>query len=220
MFDLQTSDFQTHVLDSDLGDAIRAPSPSAPRVDPKTSGSTLFERRRADDFARELVALRGELHARALRLTRDVAAADDLVQDSIERALRFRAQFTPGTSLRSWAQTIVFTLFITGYRRRRREREAVRSLTVDPCAWTTNDSPSVEAAQRDLSPPMRRALDSLPKSFREVLLMVDVGDLSYRDAADALGVPIGTVMSRLHRARKQLAAAIQATPGHGDRIAA
>ena len=188
-----------------------------------TSGAVLFEGRRDDSFARDLVALRNELHARALRLTRDPAAADDLVQDSIERALRFRAQFTPGTSLRSWAQTIVFTLFITGYRRRRREREAVRSLTVDPCAWTAAEPMSVEGAQRDLSPTLRRALDSLPKAFRDVLMMVDVGDYSYRDAADALGVPIGTVMSRLHRARKQLAAAITPQPPHptsDDRLAA
>ena len=191
---------------------------------PPPSDAVLFEGRRRearrgdDSFARELVALRGELQARALRLTRDPAAADDLVQDSIERALRFRAQFTPGTSLRSWAQTIVFTLFITGYRRRRREREAVRSLTVDPCAWTAAEPMSVEGAQRDLSPTLRRALDGLPRAFREVIVMVDVGDFSYRDAADALGVPIGTVMSRLHRARKQLAAAIVVQPN--DKLAA
>ncbi|GAC1543093.1 MAG: RNA polymerase sigma factor SigR [Polyangiales bacterium] len=175
--------------------------------------AALFERVRGratpDTFARDLVALRPELTARAMRLTRNPAAAEDLVQDAIERALRFREQFTPGTSLRSWAQTIVFTLFITGYRRRRREREAVRSLTVDPCAWTAPDSASTEGAQRDLSPSLRRALDALPASFREVLLRVDVGEQSYRDAADALGVPIGTVMSRLHRARKQLAASLE-----------
>jgi len=213
MFDLREHRDEID-LDSD-------PDPTPP------SGAVLFEGKRADSFARDLVALRGELHARALRLTRDPAAADDLVQDSIERALRFRAQFTPGTSLRSWAQTIVFTLFITGYRRRRREREAVRSLTVDPCAWTAAEPMSVEGAQRDLSPTLRRALDSLPKTFRDVLMMVDVGDYSYRDAADALGVPIGTVMSRLHRARKQLAAAIAPqqppTPPHptsDDRLAA
>jgi RNA polymerase sigma-70 factor (ECF subfamily) len=177
-----------------------------------TSAAVLFERAAAsvskDTFARELVALRPELHARALRLTRNAALADDLVQDSIERALRFRAQFQPGTNLRSWAQTIVFSLFITGYRRRRRERDAVRVLTVDPCAWTAQDSFGLDASTLDLSPSLRRAVESLPPSFREVLMMVDVGEYSYRDAADALHVPIGTVMSRLHRARKQLASAL------------
>ena len=158
-----------------------------------------------DPFATQLLALRPDLRARALRLTRDDAAADDLVQDSIERALRFRAQFVAGTSLRSWAQTIVFSVFVTGYRRRRRERDAIRVLTVDPCAWTAPEhaAPDTKSA---LSPRVRAALDALPATFREVLLRVDVEEQSYRDAADALAVPIGTVMSRLHRARKQLAA--------------
>lgn len=171
-------------------------------------------------FARDLVALRPELHARALRLTRNAAQADDLVQDAVERALRFRSQFTPGTNLRSWAQTIVFSLFVTGYRRKRRERDAVRLLTVDPCAWTAQEGMSVEGLLSDLSPPTRRAVDALPPSFREVILLVDVADFSYRDAADALEIPIGTVMSRLHRARRQLAAMLGGTPNHDDKLAA
>jgi RNA polymerase sigma-70 factor (ECF subfamily) len=161
-----------------------------------------------DGFVRDLLAIRGDLHARALRLTRDPVAADDLVQDSIERALRFRAQFQPGTSLRSWAQTIVFSLFVTGYRRRRRERDAVKILAVDPCAWTERSIDSIDASTLELSPPVRRAVEALPRAFREVILLVDVGELSYRDAAESLGVPLGTVMSRLHRARKQLAASL------------
>jgi RNA polymerase sigma-70 factor (ECF subfamily) len=162
-------------------------------------------------FARALAALAPDLRARALRLCRDGAAADDLVQDAIERALRFRAQFQPGTNLRSWAQTIVFSVFVTGYRRRRREREAVRALTVDPCAWTLpegGDAHAVEASALEVSPPMRRALDTLPAAYREILMLVDVSELSYRDAAAHLRIPVGTVMSRLHRARKQLAGAL------------
>jgi RNA polymerase sigma-70 factor (ECF subfamily) len=174
---------------------------------------------RDDAFVRELIALRGDLYARALRLTRDAAQADDLVQDGIERALKFRAQFTPGTNLRSWAHTIVFSLFVTGYRRRRRERDAVRLLTGDPCAWTTQEGMSIEGMLSDLSPSIRRALDALPSSFRAVILLVDVADSSYRDAASALGIPIGTVMSRLHRARRQLAASLSST-GEERRLAA
>lgn len=161
-----------------------------------------------DGFAHELVALRPELRARALRLTRNEAQAEDLVQDAIERALKFRDQFQPGTNLKSWAQTIVFSLFVTGWRRRRRERDAVKSLAIDPCAWTAQDDVALGAEMRELSPRVQKALEELPRAFREVVLMVDVGERSYRDAADALGVPIGTVMSRLHRARKQLAEAL------------
>jgi RNA polymerase sigma-70 factor (ECF subfamily) len=161
-----------------------------------------------DSFARDLIAIRPELRARALRLTRDEAQAEDLVQDAIERALRFREQFQPGTNLKSWAQTIVFSLFVTGWRRRRRERDAVKSLAIDPCSWTAREAETTDAQMKDLSPKVRRALEELPRSFRDVVLMVDVDERSYRDAADALGVPIGTVMSRLHRARKALAATL------------
>lgn len=161
-----------------------------------------------DTFARDLIAIRSELRARALRLTRDEAQAEDLVQDAIERALRFREQFQPGTNLKSWAQTIVFSLFVTGWRRRRRERDAVKSLAIDPCSWTSREAESIDTQMKDLSPKVRRALEDLPRAFRDVVLMVDVDERSYRDAADALGVPIGTVMSRLHRARKALAASL------------
>ncbi len=166
-----------------------------------------------DRFVRDLLALRPELRARALRLTRDPVRADDLVQDAIERALRFREQFVPGTNLKSWAQTIVFSVFVTDWRRRRRERDAVKNLTVDPCAWTAQDPTGLDASALGLSPKVREALDGLPEAFREVVLMVDVAERSYRDAADALGVPIGTIMSRLHRARKQLAAELTEAPG-------
>ncbi len=169
-----------------------------------------------DAFVRDLLAIRQDLRARALRLTRDDAHADDLVQDAIERALRCRRQFVPGTNLRSWAQTIVFSVFVSGYRRRRREREAMRALGVDPCAWTqpAPDAPAVPMS--GLTPRMRQAVEALPQPFRQVLLLVDVGEHSYRDAADQLGIPIGTVMSRLHRARRQLAAAL----GEEARLAA
>jgi RNA polymerase sigma-70 factor (ECF subfamily) len=170
-----------------------------------------------DAFARDLIAIRSELRARALRLTRDEAAAEDLVQDAIERALRFREQFQPGTNLKSWAQTIVFSLFVTGWRRRRRERDAVKSLAIDPCSWTARESESVDMQLKDLSPKVRRALEDLPRAFRDVVMMVDVDERSYRDAADALGVPIGTVMSRLHRARKALAASLA---GEQEQLAA
>lgn len=166
---------------------------------------------RDDAFARQLVALRPEMRARALRLTRNEALADDLVQDAVERALKFRGQFQPGTNLKSWAQTIVFSVFVTGWRRRRRERDAVKALAIDPCAWTAQDDVDLGAEMRALSPKVQSALEQLPRAFRDVVLMVDVGERSYRDAADALGVPIGTVMSRLHRARKQLAEALVET---------
>jgi RNA polymerase sigma-70 factor (ECF subfamily) len=182
--------------------------PTLPKNDPTPS--------LRDAFVYDLLAIRPDLRARALRLTRDDAHADDLVQDAVERALRCREQFVPGTNLRSWAQTIVFSVFVSGYRRRRREREAMKTLGVDPCAWTQPEPETPALPMSELPPRMRRAVDALPSGFRQVLMLVDVGEHSYRDVADHLGIPIGTVMSRLHRARRQLAAAL----GDESRMAA
>jgi RNA polymerase sigma-70 factor (ECF subfamily) len=156
-------------------------------------------------FRRGLVALVPELRARALRLARSPAVADDLVQDAVERALRFASQYERGTNLRAWTHQILFSVFITRYRRSRRERNALRVLGSDPCAWTNPESfasPDVEMA---LTPAARAHVDALPEGFRAVIELVDLGEHSYRDAAKELGVPVGTVMSRLHRARKMLA---------------
>ncbi len=159
------------------------------------------------DFRAGLVKLAPELKGRAMRLTRSPAAADDLVQDSIERAIRFESYFERGTNLRAWMHQVLFSVFITKCRRQKRERNALGALYTDPCAWTKQDERSEMVA---LSPPVRRALESVPKVFREALVMVDMEERSYKDAAKRLGVPVGTVMSRLHRGRKAMAQAMRA----------
>lgn len=158
-----------------------------------------------------LVALVPELHARALRLCGDRATADDVVQDTIERALRFADQYEQGTNLRAWSFQILFSVFVTRWRRRRRERAAIENLAADPCAWTvptTFVAPDVGGAA--LTPSTQRKLDALPEGFRAVVVMVDLEQRSYREAARELGVPVGTVMSRLHRGRKLLASQMAA----------
>jgi RNA polymerase sigma-70 factor (ECF subfamily) len=147
-----------------------------------------------------------DLYARALRLARNDAVAQDVLQDTFERALRFEGQYEQGSNLRAWLQRILLSVFITRCRRSRRERRALENLTHDPCAWTLPESPE---PSQSLSPSMRRALASLPASFRQAVELVDVADLSYRDAATIIGVPLGTVMSRLHRGRRILAEAIR-----------
>ena len=155
----------------------------------------------ADGLARLLPDLRG----RAMRLTGNHAQADDLVQDTIERALRFASQYQVGTNLRAWAQQILFSVFVTRYRRQRREKRALRVLASDPCAWTKPESFSQPDATARLTLTTEKAVNSLPLGFRTVLMLVDVGQRSYREAASELGLPVGTVMSRLHRGRKMLA---------------
>jgi RNA polymerase sigma-70 factor (ECF subfamily) len=170
--------------------------------------------RRPPVVARDTAELRAgvaelipELRARALRLSGEPATADDITQDTVERALRFAHQYQRGTNLRAWAFQILFSVFVTRWRRRRRERNALENLATDPHAWTvpTGFTPPDRGAG-SLSVSTRRKLDALPEGFRTALVLVDLEERSYRDAARALGIPVGTVMSRLHRARKLLAA--------------
>ena len=150
-----------------------------------------------------LASLRSELFARALRLSRSRAAADDLVQETMLRALRFEGQFHGGTNLRAWVGQVLVSVFLTKCRSQKRERRALERLALDPCAWVpVDDRPMLQT----LTPKAAAALASLAPRYREAVTLVDLEQCSYRDAAARIGVPVGTIMSRLHRARKQLAA--------------
>ena len=161
---------------------------------------------RASEVRANLASCFPELYRRALRLGRSEEVANDLVQDTFERALRFESQYEPGSNLKAWLQRILLSVFVTRCRRSRRERYALENLTHDPCAWTSFEQPN---AVQELSSPVARAVAALPPHFREALELVDIGELSYRDAADIIGVPLGTVMSRLHRGRRLLADALR-----------
>jgi RNA polymerase sigma-70 factor, ECF subfamily len=167
-------------------------------VEPRAAANTQGMR---GDIAACLPGLR----LRALKLCLDANEAGDLVQDTVERALRFESTYHAGTNLRAWMNQILFSVFVTRCRRRRRERRALDSLLVDPCSWAKSDAPP---SMRSLSPRVQGAVDALPAQFAAVVRLVDIGDHSYKDAAHALGVPVGTVMSRLFRGRKLLAAAL------------
>jgi RNA polymerase sigma-70 factor (ECF subfamily) len=150
------------------------------------------------DLARHLPAL----FAHAQRLTRNRTEAEDLVQAGVLRALAFATTFEPGTNLKGWLHQVLESVFLSDCRRRARERRALGGLESDPCAWFRSDA---LPAMRGLSPPVATALLRLPSSYRDVVRLVDVEELSYRDAANELGVPLGTIMSRLHRGRRLLA---------------
>jgi len=156
-----------------------------------------------------LVELLPELRGRACRLCGDPTTADDIVQDTVERALKFAKQYERGTNLRAWVYQILFSVFITRYRRSRREKNALRNLASDPCAWTMPERFAGPEATVSLTPSTQTKLDALPETFRSVLKLVDLDELTYREAANELGVPVGTVMSRLHRGRKLLASQLQ-----------
>lgn len=155
-----------------------------------------------------LVTLSPELYSRALRFARNPSIAEDLVQDTVERAMRFESHFIPGTNARAWLFQILFSVFITRCRKNRREQRALGNLSADPCAWTT---PEHGPAMSRLTPALEVQLAQLPDSFRKAVELVDLQEMSYRDAAERMGVPVGTVMSRLHRGRKLLATALRAS---------
>lgn len=164
----------------------------------------------------ELLAVVPALRARALKLCLNTIEAEDLVQDTLERALRFEASYQPGTNLRAWAQQILFSVFVTQCRRRRRERRAMSAFSGDPCSWTVKDE---SAPMLALCPNLERMLEHLPEQFAAVLRLVDLEECSYKDAAHELGVPVGTIMSRLFRARRSLAQALVSTASEPARAA-
>jgi RNA polymerase sigma-70 factor (ECF subfamily) len=160
-------------------------------------------------LAREIDSELATLRLKARRLCRSRSEADDLVQDTVERALRFADTYEPGTNLRAWLGQVLRSVFVTHCRRGGRERRALELLTHDPCAWTR---PDAMPEMTSLTPCVDRALSSLPDKFGSAVRMVDLSGLSYREAADEMGVPVGTVMSRLFRGRRMLASELSAVP--------
>lgn len=158
------------------------------------------------DFDRALGPLLGELRLRARRLTGTYPEAEDLVQEAVMRAWRAWRTFEAGTNARAWAHRILFNTFVKGYHRDRRERRALNDHAADE-GQRQLERASRDAETRDavvLGAAVEEALESLPEEFQEVVRMIDVGEHSYREAAERLGCPIGTVMSRLHRGRSVL----------------
>lgn len=152
-----------------------------------------------------IVEVLPDLRRRAAHLARGPAAADDLVQDTVERALRFADHYDPGSNLRGWAYQVLFSVFVTGYRRRRRERRCLELLATSPSAWTRRSAFAPPDAHLGLTRSTSAALDALPPVFRDAVTLIHLGQHTYREAAEMLGVPLGTVMSRLHRGRRMLA---------------
>ncbi|KIF80301.1 sigma-70 family RNA polymerase sigma factor [Noviherbaspirillum autotrophicum] len=145
------------------------------------------------DFADALALQIPRLRRYARALTHDVAWADDLVQDTLERALQRRWLFRINSNLTAWLLTMLYRLYLNEAKRRTR-------------VATADDDAAEPAAQDDpaLQLDMRRALDSLSPEQRAVILLIGLEQMSYQEAAEVLDIPLGTVMSRLTRARTVL----------------
>jgi RNA polymerase sigma-70 factor (ECF subfamily) len=185
----------------------------------------LFGRRRADSapesdpFAAGALALLDALYGTALRLTRDADRAQDLVQDTYLKAFRARARFTEGTNLKAWLLTILHNTWRNRQRDRARTRIDFDSEAVEAAAETVSDvrasaveSPEALLLRAGLDGELRAALDRLPAAFREAVWLRDVEELSYQEIAQVLEIPVGTVMSRISRGRRQLVQQLTAAP--------
>ncbi|RKP44191.1 sigma-70 family RNA polymerase sigma factor [Trinickia fusca] len=159
-------------------------------------------------FDADVIARLGQLRRYARALTGDPAWADDLVQDTAERALARETAFRAGSNLRAWLFTILRNLYIDQLRAR-------REFAVDDesAPWRNLEAPRSEVDGLVLHE-VQQALYHLPVEQREVLLLVCVEELSYQEAATVLGVPIGTVMSRLCRAREHMRVLLGGEPTH------
>jgi RNA polymerase sigma-70 factor (ECF subfamily) len=169
-------------------------------------------RRQPTEFEKEAMSHLSTLLAVGSRLTRSNAEAEDLVQDTLLKALRAREHFTPGSNMRAWLLRILTNTFINRYRRGGLERSVLDGPDADPLADGWIGASTMEAMRDPESRAMRAllekeivaALDELPEEFRLAVVLSDVEELSYREISEIMGCPIGTVMSRLHRGRRLL----------------
>jgi len=158
----------------------------------------MSEQSSADSFESELLAAVPFMRAFGRTLTGDVEQAEDLAQETLLQAWRCRDQFRPGTNLRAWLSTILRNRFYSSQRRRKwraeYDQEIIERTLIAP------DDPSANVELEDV----RRALSMLPDFQREALILVGAGGLAYEEVAQIMGCPVGTVKSRVRRARDEL----------------
>jgi len=163
----------------------------------------------ADDFSAEALQFLEPLFATAMRLTRNRADAEDLVQDTYVKAFRHSGQFKRGTNLRAWLYTILHNTWRNRVRDASRDTVDVDSEQVEQLAAGGIGGEHIETPERilmrsTLDADLQAALNSLPEAFREAVWLRDVEEFSYAEIAEMLNVPIGTVMSRISRGRRML----------------
>lgn len=160
---------------------------------------------RDDTAVADSLAYLNSLYGLALKLTRDPAAAEDLVQDTYLKAVRFWPQFQQGSNLKAWLFAILHNTFRNDRRTANRHPEDADSDAIDKLALETpEDDPERRLIRSTLDADLQAALDALPQVYREAVWLRDVEDCTYQEIADILAIPVGTVMSRIARGRRQL----------------